>query len=335
MNRKEFLRGAGLAGLGLTMPITKSLAKESFLMPPDVCVLIPSETAGPFPLDLSANTTFFRQDIRETQQGVQLNVKMKIIGLDNCLPMSNVRVNIWHCTKDGVYSGYNNNQNQGGLNTTYLRGYQFTDSHGMVEFVTIFPGWYTGRITHIHFQVYVSSSYSAISQFSFDIPTKNAIYAANSAIYTKGADPATFANDNIFSDGYAYQIVTLTPNSTTGGYDSYIEVAVQGNGTSGVGHIEKETAKVFELGQNFPNPYIDQTTIPFVLKQPSEITLELWDLSGRKVATLLQDSRSAGEYQLVVNPSSLGLSKGNYVYQLTAVNSNGRFSMPKLMTIYK
>src|SRR5262249_22813469 len=152
------------------------------------------------------NTFYFRQDIRETQQGVQFNLKLKIFGIGNCLPMPNLRVNIWHCSNVGLYSGYDQPGNVGQAGLTYLRGYQFTDANGEVEFITIFPGWYNGRICHIHFQVYVSSSYAAISQMTFDIPAKNAIYAANPTLYPNGADPTNYSADNVFSDGYSYQI---------------------------------------------------------------------------------------------------------------------------------
>ena len=112
---------------------------------------------------------FFRQDVREDEEGVQLNLRMKILGTDNCGPLPNVRVNIWHCSKDGWYSGYDGNNNPGQDGLTYLRGYQITDANGEVEFITILPGWYTGRICHIHFQVYVNSAYAAISQLTFPI----------------------------------------------------------------------------------------------------------------------------------------------------------------------
>jgi hypothetical protein len=276
---------------------------------------------------LTANPFYFRQDVRENKTGIQLNQKLKIIGLNNCLPMQNLRVNIWHCDKDGLYSGYGNQQ---GL--TYLRGYQMTDANGEVEFITIFPGWYNGRICHIHFQVYVSSSYAAISQLSYDIATKNAIYAANPTLYTKGADPLSFANDNIFSDGYAYQLATLTPNAQTGGYNSYLEVAIQGNGVSAVGHIEKENAKQFTLGQNFPNPFTDETTIPFKLEKTSDVKFELWDLNGKQVATILNESRGAGEHQVKLNLDSLGLPNANYAYQIEVKNDDGIFRDSKLMT---
>src|SRR6476620_8591525 len=103
MERKDFLKGIGLAGLGNIITLTKVDAATADLG--KTCVLIPSETEGPFPLDLTENNTYFRQDVRETQTGVKLNLKLKIMGLANCLPMQNVRVNIWHCTKDGLYSG--------------------------------------------------------------------------------------------------------------------------------------------------------------------------------------------------------------------------------------
>lgn len=336
MNRKDFLRMAGLAGVTpLFGGVTKANNTTTNELPPDNCTLIPSETAGPFPLDLTANTTFFRQDIRETKTGVRLNVKLKIVGVNNCAPMQNVRVNIWHCDKDGLYSGYSQTNNAGQAGLTYLRGYQFTNANGEVEFTTIFPGWYQGRICHIHFQVYVSSSYSAISQLTFPIDTKNSIYTGNATLYTKGTDPMTLASDNIFSDGYAYQMATLTPNTTTGGYDTYLQVAVQGSGTVGVGHLEKETAKQFELGQNFPNPYMGVTNIPFTLKRAGEVMLDIWDLSGRKMISLPQHFLTEGQHTIQLNMQSLGLATGDYVYQLEVKNSEGIFRDVKMMTLVR
>lgn len=251
--------------------------------------------------------------------------------------MQNVRVNIWHCSKDGPsYSKYNGNNNPGQQGLTYLPGYQFTDVDGEVEFTTVLLGWYNGRICHIHFQVYVSSAYAAISQLTFPIDTKNEIYLNNSSLYAKGADPLDFASDNIFSDGHDYQLATLEANSETGGYDSYLEVTVRGSGvTTGVGHIERETAKVFELSQNYPNPYQDQTTIPVVLKQAAKLKLELWDLSGKKLVTVLEERKMEETYQIEVIPGSLGLPNGTYVYQLEAETENGIFRLPKMMPMIR
>src|SRR5436190_17773622 len=122
-NRRDFLKTTGLVGLASMLPFGKSALAKSADSLSGSCVLIPSETAGPFPLDLSENTFYFRQDVREDRAGVQLNLKMKIVGLANCSPMPNVRVNIWHCDKDGLYSGYDTETGK-----TYLRGYQIADA---------------------------------------------------------------------------------------------------------------------------------------------------------------------------------------------------------------
>lgn len=331
-SRRNFIKATGLLGTAALIPLDNLLASDNKVTK-KACTLVPTETAGPFPLDLSANTAYFRKDIREDRAGVQLNLKIRIVGDDNCLPMENLRVNIWHCDKDGLYSGYSQSGNEGQAGLTYLRGYQMTDVNGEAEFITIFPGWYQGRICHIHFQVFVSTSYAAISQLTFDLETKKAIYAANSSVYTKGDDPMTLASDNIFSDGYTYQITTPTANSTTGGYDAFLEVTVKGTGTTaGLGNQEKENAKNFLLGQNFPNPYTNFTSIPFNLIHPSDVVLDLFDLQGKKVRSIQKHALNPGEHVLELDMKSLNLPTENYVYQLNVSNKNGNYADTKLMT---
>ena len=311
MNKRNFLKAAGLAGISTLIPFGKA---QSGANETNTCTLIPSETAGPFPLDLSANTFYFRQDLSEDRTGTPLNLRLRIMGANNCAPMPNVRVNIWHCDKDGNYSGYGS---EAGL--TYLRGYQMTDANGEVNFTTIFPGWYPGRVCHIHFQVYVSSAYAAISQLTFDHDVVNEVYAANTAEYTNGADPKTPNTDGIFSDGYTFQLASLTANST-GGYDSFLEVTVQGNGT---------------VAQNYPNPAEGKTTIPLILKKDAQVSLEIWDTNGKQVANIEQGKLSAGEHRLSLDLNKLGLSPAVYAYQISVTNQEGTFKDCKVMTIYR
>ncbi|MBK8556743.1 MAG: hypothetical protein IPL65_13670 [Lewinellaceae bacterium] len=334
MKRKDFLKGLGLTALASTLNATPGTAEIKKMaikaMAPPSCTLIPTETAGPFPLDLTENAFYFRQDVRESKTGALHNLKIRIIGASNCQPMPNVRVNIWHCDKDGNYSGYGT---QTGL--TYLRGYQMTDVNGEVDFTTIFPGWYPGRICHIHFQVYVSSMYQAISQLTYPLAEKNAVYAAYPSLYTKGADPLSFNQDGIFADGYAFQLTTLTTNPDTGAYDSFLEVAIQGNGTSGYAQVEPETGGQFKLLQNFPNPYSGQTTIPFELSNRSQVQIDFFDLAGQKVSTLDLGERMPGSHQVPVNLHTLGIPTANYVYQLEVRNENGTFRQCKVMSAAK
>ncbi len=137
-DRRDFLKKTSLLGVASLLPFSNffaSGANSGELT--GGCILIPSETAGPFPLDLTTDNFYFRQDIRETKTGVQLNLRLKIVGLNNCEPMPNLRVNIWHCDKDGLYSGYSQSGNAGQAGLTYLRGYQITDVNGETEFITI------------------------------------------------------------------------------------------------------------------------------------------------------------------------------------------------------
>lgn len=332
MNKRQFLSSAGIMSLAALVPPTQLLAKKFEEESTASCVLIPTETAGPFPLDLTENTFYFRQDVREDRQGVPLFLKMKILGDANCLPMQNVRVNIWACDKDGRYSGYSTNGNPGQQGLTYCRGYQMTDANGEVEFITIFPGWYTGRICHIHFQVYVNSAYAAISQLTFPLSEKNALYAANTSLYTKGTDPLTFSMDGIFADGYQYQLATLTQNSEKGGYDSYLEVTIKGDSSTSSGYLEKENAKHFHLGQNFPNPAYNETVIPLELLTNSFVSLNLYDVQGRKIANLCDRELSKGNHSFLVEKSILEITSTVIIYQIEVKNSNGIYKDCKVIT---
>lgn len=328
MKRSDFLKGLGIVGAGSVIPF-KSMADNK----PTACSLIPSETAGPFPLDLTTNNgaTYFRSDIREDRTGVKFNLTIKVLGVNNCEPLVNARVNVWHCDKDGSYSGYStangNTSNTVGL--TWLRGYQMTDVNGEVNFTTIFPGWYSGRICHIHFQVVGTNT--RVSQMTFDVATKNAIYATNSALYTKGADPTSINGDNIFSDGATLQMCTLTQVSASE-YNGYIEVSVEGSGTTDVNNVQPGSGGLITLGQNYPNPYSGSTTIPFTLVKQSDVNLGIYDLNGRLLRTIKKEAMEAGDHTISINTEELGLATATYLYRIQIINQHGVFQQAKIMT---
>lgn len=196
-----------------------------------VCTLIPTETIGPFPLSTLLNSSsVLRENIAEDKTGVPLQVKLKLVNVNNnCTPVS-AYVYIWHCDKDGLYSGYSTGNNAGQAGKTYCRGVQYTDTNGVASFTTIYPGWYAGRITHIHFQIFLTSYSSsaqstAISQMAFPAEITTAVY--NSSLYTKGQNTSvtSFGADNVFSDGVTYQLATVTGN-VTDGYVAELEVGI-------------------------------------------------------------------------------------------------------------
>jgi protocatechuate 3,4-dioxygenase beta subunit len=174
------------------------------------CVLIPEETAGPYPLDLSGEEAFFRSDITEGRPGIPLALGMTLVNASaGCAPIEGARVDLWHCDADGNYSGYS----QPGVDTTgetFCRGIQITDASGLVTFQTIYPGWYQGRITHIHFQVFLGDGLTATSQIAFPAETTDEVYAVE-PYAAKGSNPIRdVSQDNVFRDGAEYQMASIS-----------------------------------------------------------------------------------------------------------------------------
>lgn len=347
MKRRDILKTAGLAGFASLLPFGRSQAASAAIMKlkkealgSSTCILIPNETSGPYPWDLSGNSAMYRQDITEGNTGTPLNLTITVVNInDNCNPIANARVDIWHCNKDGYYSEYANQPGylgtQSHLNETFFRGIQLTDSNGQVQFTTIYPGWYTSRATHIHAEIFLSSVLSATTQMAFADSQSTAVY--NTSLYSAhGQNSTTNATDNVFSDtaNTQYEMLTITTNSSTGGFDASITMGIAAPVT-GLINIEPETGGQFKLGANYPNPFDSQTTIPFTLTNASRVKIELYDTEGRKVLDLIDQNMSAGDQKVSLDKSSnaASLALGSYLYKLTVENLNGTFRQCKLLTV--
>ncbi|MBD3383463.1 T9SS type A sorting domain-containing protein [candidate division KSB1 bacterium] len=81
---------------------------------------------------------------------------------------------------------------------------------------------------------------------------------------------------------------------------------------------DKTFAEKFDLLQNYPNPFNASTTIRYHLKNAAEVRLEIYDMIGRNIATLVNDAQAAGEYS--INYQADYLPSGVYYYKLTAGN---------------
>lgn len=126
------------------------------------CKKTPKQIPGPY----YRNLTLVRRHIIDSQEGIPLLIKFKVVDVSkNCKPVKNLCVNIWHCNSEGRYSGWDSinpdlevmSDDIGSVPRTdeknFLRGSQLTDSSGFVRFTTIYPGFYAGRATHIHFTI--------------------------------------------------------------------------------------------------------------------------------------------------------------------------------------
>ncbi len=192
------------------------------------CIASPQETDGPYPYDLSKNSSIFRTDITEGKTGVPLNLILTIVNSNNnCSAIEGARVDIWHCDKDGYYSEYNVTGYLGTQNNTgktFCRGIQLSDAGGQVKFTTIYPGWYTGRVTHIHIEVFINSVLKCTTQMAFPDSITRTVYA--SSLYsTHGQNSMTNATDGILKDSYNSEMLTLT-GDVTNGYTGTLQIGV-------------------------------------------------------------------------------------------------------------
>jgi protocatechuate 3,4-dioxygenase beta subunit len=162
------------------------------------CALTAEQEEGPYYIDESA----VRGDITEGKPGLPLQLRIQLVDAKRCEPIKNAAVDIWHCDALGVYSGFGANSPDGppgggpppdgfgpppdfgrrGLGppgpppgmrsrrldaNRFLRGVQFADKSGRIEFATLYPGWYSGRAIHIHLKVHLGGHVCHTGQLFF------------------------------------------------------------------------------------------------------------------------------------------------------------------------
>jgi protocatechuate 3,4-dioxygenase beta subunit len=205
---------------------TPSPANAALFGNASTCTLSPEQTEGPYYFDVDS----IRGDIREDRPGMPLRLVMRVQDSAACTPIANAVVDIWHCDAGGVYSGFES-ASQGGPgggartdDETYLRGAQVTNADGIVEFTTIYPGWYRGRTVHIHTKVHLDSSTLLTSQLYFDEQVTAAVY--QTAPYASRSGRDTFNDgDGIFSGAGERALLTLAKEGD--GYRGVITLAVK------------------------------------------------------------------------------------------------------------
>ena len=183
------------------------------------CTVTPTETGGPFPT--ITPSSLVRSDIRLDRTGVAFTINITITNKNNsCAALSGAIVDIWHCDKDGYYSEYGGTSMQTVDYTAvhFLRGRQTTDANGLVSFTSIFPGWYSGRATHIHVHIYNSSGTSLlITQVAFPTDVCNTVYTSTTPYSARGVQDTANTADMVFSDSLTNELSTVT-GSVSAGY---------------------------------------------------------------------------------------------------------------------
>ncbi|HET6710564.1 protocatechuate dioxygenase [Amycolatopsis sp.] len=170
------------------------------------CTLTASTTQGPYYFDADK----IRTDIREDKPGAKLRLALQVQDSETCRPIPDAVVEIWHCDAGGLYSGAEAaSSGDGGAppprgggdgdlvpadDTRYLRGAQVTNQGGIVEFTTIWPGWYRGRTVHVHVMVHVGAEKTLTTQLMFDEALNAQVLATEPYARHTGRD--TFNDDD-------------------------------------------------------------------------------------------------------------------------------------------
>lgn len=169
------------------------------------CVVRPEVTEGPYYVDEDLERSDIRSDpsTGEVKEGALLALTFNVSQVSNggCTPLEGAKVEIWHCDADGVYSDVSDP----GFDTTgqtFLRGFQVTDANGQATFITIYPGWYSGRTVHIHFKVHNDTSDQSsvfTSQLFFDDALTDQVFTQE-PYASKGQRNRLNSNDSIYNE---------------------------------------------------------------------------------------------------------------------------------------
>ena len=221
--RREVVAGMGLAALAPLLacarePRAEAAAGRGRLIAGETCPLTPRQTEGPFYFD----PRLVRRDIREGRPGVPLRLRLQVVGAADCAPAERARVDIWHCDSAGAYSGYDGERTAG---EAWLRGTQLADAEGVVAFDTLYPGWYSGRATHVHCKAWTADGLEVTSQIYFPDPLTDSIYA-ESPYAGRGGRRVRNGDDGLFRRaGEAVPIATVVRSAA--GYDGALVLALR------------------------------------------------------------------------------------------------------------
>jgi protocatechuate 3,4-dioxygenase beta subunit len=200
------------------------------------CTLTAEQEEGPFYVAYD----HVRSDIVAGQAGLPMSLAITIINSRTCKPLRHAAVDIWQCNASGVYS---DESSEDTLGATYLRGVQFTDAHGLVQFRTIFPGHYSGRTTHIHAKVHTSATDVSgqltgghVAHTGQMFPTE-AVYGEVYSLSPYNAETATIvthAEDRVWTQQHGSESVMRirqAGNRLTAGLQATITLAVDPSAT--------------------------------------------------------------------------------------------------------
>jgi protocatechuate 3,4-dioxygenase beta subunit len=242
LTRRQSLALFGATGTGLLVAggagaaIARAAGHDYVADVASACTLTAEQEEGPFYVAVDD----VRDDIVLGQVGLPLELTITIVSSLTCKPLRHAAVDIWQCNAHGVYSDISSEDT---LGQTYLRGVQFTDKHGQVNFKTLYPGHYSGRTTHIHARIHISSSDDASKLTGGHISHTGQMFppdAVNAEVYklspydSETATVVTHAEDRVWTEQHGSEAqlkITKLGHRLTKGLAANVTMAVNPHAT--------------------------------------------------------------------------------------------------------
>jgi hypothetical protein len=148
------------------------------------------------------------------------------------------------------------------------------------------------------------------------------IGSVNAAGNSNSQKKYSFVDKKLNMGEYAYRLKVVDADGSSDYYKNEIS-----------GTIDKPTS--FGLSQNYPNPFNPSTKIDYQLPENARVTIDLFSVSGEKIASLVNEQQEVGYYTYNLNAS--GLATGVYLYRLSTEgkSANSKFTSVKKMIFMK
>lgn len=189
-------------------------------------------------------------------------------------------------------------------------------------------GSVTSGMSHLSWNsIQYATSYK-VNRISYHPQVSNTTFTTTNTSYTDGSLPFNVVVDQgIFDNiGYTVQAVNSSGESSPsnmvlfgeqgGGWFSNYQ-----DGSDAIDNSLETVPSVFALHNNYPNPFNPTTNLSFDLPEQAFVSISVYDIMGRKVATLASSTMSAGSHKVSFDASNL--SSGIYIARFTATGSTG------------
>ncbi|MFK7771983.1 MAG: T9SS type A sorting domain-containing protein [Saprospiraceae bacterium] len=294
-NRRQFLKNTSLAALtfGVLPNVSKASSPEKST---SESLLACDKTTedfygeGPFYTD-NPPTIANAQLATVDEAGDKMIISGRVFNLDCSEYIPDAIVDVWHANNAGAYdnAGYN------------LRGKMVTNAQGFYMYETIKPGKYLNggdfRPAHIHYKITPPGFATLTTQLYFEGDPDNGTDAASSL--TSGEFNATD------------RIIPLTTNAD-GKLEGTFDIIINGDGVTSLKNLHIDKGMIYKT---FPNPFSDTLTIKYGVFKKAKVSLMVFDLSGKMVATLEERILTPEKYEAEWKPDN-SLANGHYFIAL-------------------